>query len=106
MVGPEHRFQQLVVQILDDLCGCDVYVISQPRAFLGTPGIPDLLVIHERGIRCFMELKAPEADRGMTDHQELFRQRWERAGGDFALVDSPEALEEWCAERGFEVELS
>lgn len=107
MSGPEHEFQKFVVSVLEKLCGFHVYVMSQPKPWLGTPGISDLLLLHpEKQLVLFVELKAPEGSHGVTDHQAVFRDRVTESGGDWHLVDSTEKLERVLAEYGWELELS
>lgn len=107
MTGPEARFQEYVVSVLENLCYFHVYILSQPKPWLGTPGLPDLLAIHStRELRLWLEIKAPDSSHGVTDHQALFRDRVTEAGGEWHLVDSMEALEDVLAEYGWSVELS
>jgi len=59
-VKPETDLQQRVVKFYRDL-GCEVYVKSQPRRTMQTPGIPDLKVFCERkGCAWHHETKTPE----------------------------------------------
>lgn len=107
MSGPEHQFQQLVVSVLENLCHFHVYVLAQPKPWLGTPGLADLYCLHpEKQLCLWLELKAPEGSHGVTDHQALFRDRVTEAGGTWHLVDSEERLVDVLAEYGFEVELA
>lgn len=107
MSGPEHEFQKFVVDVLENLCHCHVYVLAQPKPWLGTPGLADLYVLDPSGEHTFwIELKAPEGSHGVTDHQAVFRDRVTEAGGDWHLVDSTDKLERVLAEYGWEIELA
>lgn len=63
-MNPREKFVQQRVIALYKAFGCDVATLSQPRATMQTPGIPDLYVFPPRGLRAFWhETKRPKGAR-------------------------------------------
>jgi hypothetical protein len=70
---PEKDVQAAVVKLYKAM-GCEVYVLSQPRASMQTPGLPDLWVFAPRAGRAFWH-ESKAADGKPSAAQVVFENR-------------------------------
>lgn len=87
---PTERQVQRAVCQLYELHGCAVYDLSQPRATMQTPGLPDLWIVWaERGAAWWHEVKRPGGRA--TPAQLLFRRHCQAAGIGYVIGGLDEA---------------
>lgn len=104
MAGPEHELQEQMKEVLE-WRGFDVTTMSQPKPFLGTPGIPDLYLRHEdRDLRVWLEVKTPSNPKP-SKHQQLWHERERAAGGTVWVCKSLEELARCMRDAGFNIEI-
>lgn len=96
MTGPEWEWQENVIVPLLELAGFDVHRTADVRPkWQADYGTPDLYCRHtEREIRLWVEVKAPDASRGATDHQRRFIETEREAGGHAWVIDDADVLSE------------
>ena len=88
--APEKRVQAAVKRALTTL-GFGVSDLSQPRASMVTPGIPDLYVTHGRwGLALWIEVKAGKND--LSPAQRAWHREAEAAGATVLTVWSVDDL--------------
>lgn len=94
--GPEWAFQEDVLIPLLELAGFDVHRTADVNPkYQADYGTPDLYCRHTgKQVRVWIEVKAPDARRGATEHQQLFIETEREAGGHAWVIDSADALSE------------
>jgi hypothetical protein len=87
--APEKRVQAAVKRNLKTL-GFHVSDLSQPRASMQTPGLPDLFAMHARYGAVWIEVKAPGGK--LSANQRAWHELAAQAGVRAAVVDGVHSL--------------
>lgn len=104
MSRTEKRVQLEIKRALETL-GFHVSDLSQPRASMQTPGLPDLYAIQpDWPMTVWIEVKRPGGQP--TEHQKAWHRTARSAGNLVLVADSVEAVVDYLTEHGAPLEKS